>query len=221
MINDFLFKGDQCSVLVSDYMPYGSLLDIANLFKQKAGRTMRESLCIYFCIEMLKVVQAMHQVKIIHADIKPDNFLAYLLPNNMIGLQLIDFGCSIDMSLFPPNATFTSKVTTEDFVCCEMRDGRPWSYHTDLFCIAASAHTLLYDKYMQLRKTDDVWSITTRLNRYWRIDMWNMFFSNLLNQQNGIADAFELEMLMEDTLKAMQSELQSEMRFLLNLLKKR
>lgn len=216
-----MFSGDQCSVLVSDYMPYGSLLDVANLMKQKAGRTMKESLCIYFCIEMLQIVHTMHAVQIIHADIKPDNFLAYLLPNNTIGLQLIDFGCSIDMSLFPQNTTFTRKVTTEDFICCEMRDGRPWSYHTDLFCVAATAHVLLYDKYIQLRKKDDLWSITNRLNRYWRIDMWNMFFSNLLNQQNGYADAKALQLLMEDTLKTMQSEFQAEMRFLFNMLKKR
>ena len=34
-----------------------------------------ESVCIYFLIEVLAIVEALHSVNIIHADLKPDNFL--------------------------------------------------------------------------------------------------------------------------------------------------
>lgn len=81
----------------------------------------KETICMYFTLEMLNIVRAMHEVKIIHADIKPDNFLVLLLPDNRLGLQLIDFGCSIDMTLFPEKATFTRPISTEDFICCEVR----------------------------------------------------------------------------------------------------
>lgn len=169
---------------------------------------------------MLKVVSTMHKAQIIHADIKPDNFLVQLSPNGTVDLQLIDFGCSIDMSLFPSGTTFTRCVTTEDFVCCEMRDGRPWSYHTDLFCIAATAHTLLFDKYIELQKKDGNWSITQRLSRYMRVDLWNTFFSTLLNQQHGSADA---EALLEMLNEALQNETSfaGDLRALVNFLKNR
>ncbi|XP_044268700.1 mitotic checkpoint serine/threonine-protein kinase BUB1 beta-like isoform X2 [Tribolium madens] len=215
------YFSDQASVLISEFMPCGSLLSVANTVKQKSGRPMKESLCIHFCLEMLKVVQAMHEVKIIHADIKPDNFLVQLTTNDAIVLQLIDFGCSIDMSLFPPNASFTRKVTTENFICCEMLDDRPWNYHTDLFCIAATAHVLLFDKYIQMRKNDGHWSISNRLPRYARLDLWNMFFSTLLNQQDGPANSAALQAMLEDSLNHKFDDYHNELRFLTNLLKNR
>lgn len=211
----------QSSILVSNFMPHGSLLDIANLYKQKLGRIMKEPLCIYFASEMLRIIEAMHSAKIIHADIKPDNFLAYLLPDNSVSLQLIDFGCSIDMSLFPPGTTFTCSITTENFICCEIRDGRPWSYHTDLFCVAATAHVLLFDKYIVMNKKNGMWSITNRLPRYARIDLWNMFFSTLLNQQNGPADTKTLLSMLDDTLASVSTDFTAELRSLVNLLKNR
>nr|CAH7764423.1 unnamed protein product [Callosobruchus chinensis] len=217
------YFSDQASILISEFMPGGSLLDLANLHKQRERKPMKECLVVYFCIQMLQMVQAMHDVRIIHADIKPDNFLVFILPDNTIGLQLIDFGCGIDMSLFPPNAAFTRPVTTEDFVCCEMLDGRPWNYHTDLFCVAATAHVLLFDCYIRLRKQDGLWSITQRFNRWMKVDLWNMFFSSLLNQQSGPTDTSVLRAMLDETLctlnKDSSTSLPNQMRYIVNLLK--
>ncbi|CAG9838124.1 unnamed protein product [Diabrotica balteata] len=219
------YFGDQASLIISEYIPGGSLLDLANMYKQKSAKPMKECLVIYLCIQMLQIIQAMHQVQIIHADIKPDNFLVFVTIDNTVGLQLIDFGCSIDMSLFPPNATFKRPVTTEDFVCCEMLDGRPWNYHTDLFCVAATAHVLLFDTYIKLQKRDNIWSIQHRFPRYLKVDLWNMFFSSLLNQQTGPADAASLILMLEETLETLNkdtsSALPSQMRYIVNLLKNR
>lgn len=217
--NFLLFLGDQSSIIVSKYGPNGSLLDLANAIKQKFGRTMKESICIYFCIEMLKIVEAMHKVKIIHADIKPDNFLVFLQDNN-IQLQLIDFGCSIDMTLLPENATFSRQVKTENFICCEMLDGRPWNYHTDLYCIGATAHVLLFDKYITLQKIDNQWSLTQKFTRYWNIPVWTEFFNALLNQQNSLANSKYLQTLLEDNLHNM-NDFNSDLRALRNILKNR
>ncbi|KAF5286805.1 hypothetical protein FQR65_LT12426 [Abscondita terminalis] len=215
------YFSDQTSVFVSEFCPSGSLLDAVNSFKTKAGYAIKQSLCIYFCIEMLKIVSAMHQAKIIHADIKPDNFLVYVMSDTTLQLQLIDFGCSIDMTFFPPGTTFQRRITTKDFICCEMQDGRPWNYHTDLFCVAATAHVLLFDKYMQLQKNGAHWSITQRFTRYMRQDLWNEFFSRLLNQQDGPANPDKLIEIMTDGLHRGGDELNMEMRKLVNILNNR
>ena len=38
-------------------------------------RHVQESVVLYYCCEMLSIVAALHQCGIIHADLKPDNFL--------------------------------------------------------------------------------------------------------------------------------------------------
>lgn len=213
------FLGDQGSIIVSQFSPNGSLLCLANTMKQKYGRTMKESLCVFFCIEMLKIVDAMHEVKIIHADIKPDNFLVFL-KDRKVQLQLIDFGCSIDMSLLPENASFIRSVTTDNFICCEMLDGRPWNYHTDLYCVGATAHVLLFDKYITVQKMDNHWSLTQKFTRYWNVPLWTEFFSCLLNQQDGAANNKRLQILLEDNLNSM-SDFQNDLRGVTNILKNR
>lgn len=57
-----------------DYADQGTLQDAINAYKQKGCR-MDENLVIYYAIEMFKIVHTIHQIGIIHGDIKPDNFL--------------------------------------------------------------------------------------------------------------------------------------------------
>ncbi|XP_044751997.1 mitotic checkpoint serine/threonine-protein kinase BUB1 beta-like isoform X2 [Coccinella septempunctata] len=211
------YFSDQASILVYAFMPYGSLLDLANQVKLKTGKPMQECLCFYFCIQMLRIVEAMHQIKIIHADIKPDNFLIQLTADS-IDLQLIDFGCSIDMSLYPPNTSFTRKVQTESFICCEMLENKPWNYHTDLFCIAATTHVILFDKYIELQKKYDAWSIKEKFPRYMKSDLWNKFFDTLLNRQN---EAGHLQVALDEALSTQYDKCMSGMKTLVNLIRNR
>lgn len=39
------------------------------------GKSMEEVLCIYYTIEMLCILESLHDVGIIHGDFKPDNLL--------------------------------------------------------------------------------------------------------------------------------------------------
>lgn len=57
------------------------------------------------------------------------------------------------------------QVTTEGFTCCEMRNGRPWTYQTDLYGAAAIAYCFLYGSYMDVKEFNGVWGITTPLKR--------------------------------------------------------
>lgn len=78
-------------------------------------------------IDILAILEAVHKCGIIHADIKPDNFLikdinlinsnattpAQMFSNCPNSLKLIDFGRSIDMEKFPPGTTFTEVVRND------------------------------------------------------------------------------------------------------------
>ncbi|CAH0557013.1 unnamed protein product [Brassicogethes aeneus] len=214
------YFNNQYSILISEYMPWGSLLDMTNLVKQKTGKSLKECLCYHFTNKMLRLVKTLHEIQIIHADIKPDNFLVMLKADGTVDLQLIDFGCSIDMSLFPPHASFTHRITTDAFICCEMRDGRPWNYHTDLFCVAASAHVLIFEKYICLQKIGSEWSVNCRWQRYHNKELWKNLFDKLLNQNNGPADVEPLQISLEEAIDG-SSSFQADVRYLINLLKDR
>lgn len=96
-------------------------------------------------------------------------------------LQLIDFGDAIDMDCYGPKDVFTIPVTTENFICCEMQEGKPWTYQTDLFGLAGTSHVMLFGKYMQVEKRIVNWNITTRFPRYFNKIVWDHFFTTLLN----------------------------------------
>lgn len=49
---------------------------------------------------MLELVHQLHQMDLIHADLKPDNFLVVDFPGlHNRALQMIDFGKALDMRL--------------------------------------------------------------------------------------------------------------------------
>lgn len=118
-------------------------------------------------------------------------------------LQLIDFGTAIDMDWYKPeDASFNYVVRTENFVCCEMLENKPWTYQTDLFGLAGTAHVLLFGQYMEVEKKISQWTIKKRLPRYFSKFLWEPFFSTLLNVAScdmmpnlqHLKDQFEAEM---------------------------
>lgn len=87
------------SILVSDYLAHGTLqvdisifcsveiilfisYEVLNNTLQDAinsnaviGGSMEEVLCIYYTIELLHILEILHDTAIIHGDFKPDNLL--------------------------------------------------------------------------------------------------------------------------------------------------
>lgn len=124
----------------------------------------------------------------------------------MPALQLIDFGTAIDMEVYSSTDQFNYVVKTDNFTCCEMLENKPWTYQTDLFGLAGTAHVMLFGKYMQVEKKIGKWDITSRYPRYFQKDLWAVFFSTLLN----VPDSFtmpNLQELKEMLLNAIESRL--------------
>ncbi|KAK9371150.1 Mad3/BUB1 homology region 1-domain-containing protein [Lipomyces kononenkoae] len=77
------------SCLVLDYNDQGTILDIVNLVKADSVKSslgpvlgLDECLAMFFTIELLRTIEALHAVGILHGDLKPDNCMVRILPGN-------------------------------------------------------------------------------------------------------------------------------------------
>ncbi|WVQ75553.1 hypothetical protein IAR50_005180 [Cryptococcus sp. DSM 104548] len=199
--NLYLFQDE--SYLILDYCPQGTLLDVVNKSASifgGPGQGVDELLAVFFIIELLRLVESLHNAQFIHGDLKIDNCLVRIadLSNSswsaaysrtgsdgwsQQGLRLIDFGRAIDLSLFPRGIeqTFQVSHTVDDKDCTEMRQGKPWSYQTDYFGLAGVAYCMLFGKYMKTVISEGKVRIDQPLKRYWQPHLWQPFFDTLLN----------------------------------------
>ena len=206
-----LYAFDDESFLVLDLCPQGMLLNIINnavsAGVSQAGACLDELLVMFFSIELLRLVEAMHNAGFIHGDLKIDNCLLRLedVPGGATawssryqpsgeggwsykGLKVIDFGRTIDTKLFSPDQQFIADWATDDRDCFEVRENRPWTYQTDYFGLAGIIYCMLFGKYIQassvvthMHEGVQKHKIATPFKRYWQTDIWNRLFDILLN----------------------------------------
>ncbi|WVF67371.1 hypothetical protein IAT40_002126 [Kwoniella sp. CBS 6097] len=202
-----LYSFQDESFLLLDYSSQGTLLNVVNkatsmgISPSVSGgpSAVDELLAIFFTIELLRLVEGLHHSGFIHGDLKIDNCLIRLDETSSSwspayardgsggwsdkGLKLIDFGRSIDLTLYPAGEkqTFVVDWQTDERDCAEMRENRPWSYQTDYFGLAGIAYCMLFGKYMGTKQVDGAWKIDQPLKRYWQSTLWDAFFNILLN----------------------------------------
>ncbi|TFK75247.1 hypothetical protein BDN72DRAFT_955245 [Pluteus cervinus] len=202
------------SFLVLELCPQGMLLSIINnavsAGVSQQGACLDELLVIFFTIELLRLIEAMHNAGFIHGDLKIDNCLLRLedVPGGSSawsglyqpsgeggwkhkGLKLIDFGRTIDTKLFSPGHQYIAEWDADERDCFEVREGRPWTYQTDYFGLAGIIYCMLFGKYIQSSSITTTprssstqppqHKISTPFKRYWQKDIWNKLFDLLLN----------------------------------------
>ena len=95
---------------------------------------------LYLTLEILYILNYLHKSNILHADIKPDNFLisnlpdsiSYFNPDKTKCLVLIDFNRSIDLTILPKEAEFVAKVENKSLLCCEMKSNKAWTHQVQI-----------------------------------------------------------------------------------------
>ncbi|KAI4385030.1 hypothetical protein MLD38_003101 [Melastoma candidum] len=187
------------SVLVCDYLSHGTLQDAINVYVV-TGKTMEEVLCIYYTVEMLRMLETLHSVGILHGDFKADNLLIRYARGDLSveefenrrgswldqGLSLVDWGRGIDARLFPKNTEFKGDCRTSGFRCIEMQEKKPWTYQVDIYGFCVVVHMMLHGSYLEVeRKTNQDGSFfyepKSPCKRYWNVDLWRNLFTKLLN----------------------------------------
>ncbi|KAL4440602.1 hypothetical protein ABPG75_003603 [Micractinium tetrahymenae] len=196
-----LLLGARSSVLVAPLGPHGSLQELVNAHLSK-GQAPLECLAMYLTADLLRTMQLLHAARIVHTDIKPDNLLVTLRQHSTggdenagpgLGLQLIDFGRSVDLDLLPPGAVLQGDSGTDAFRCVEMREGAPWLWQADAYGVAACAHVLLHGRYLEVERVRDssTGSVSLRpvlpFKRQWAGELWGAFFHRLLNHTDPLA----------------------------------
>jgi len=194
--------------LVLDYHPQGTILDLVNLVRAenvkngKAVEGVDECIAMWLSVELLRVMEDIHRVGILHGDLKADNCLVRFAPDVDVsgpyspdgkdgwhtkGLTLIDLGRGIDMKNFKSEAKFVADWASCSQDCPEIRDCRPWTYQIDYHGIANVVHTLLFGKYIETVSNvgglgqKKEWKTKDSLKRYWEKEIWAEVFSLLLN----------------------------------------
>lgn len=205
-VNSLHFFQDE-SYLVLNYANQGTILGLINLYKEDIGgkRTLDELICMFLTIELTKVIENIHEIGIIHGDLKPDNCMIRFLPldepNNeplgdyntygqngwdQKGIYLIDFGRSFDLTLFQQGTQFKADWITDEQDCYEMRKGLPWSYECDYYGLASIIHCMLFGSFIEtvMDSTSNKLQLKQPLKRSWQRDIWSELFDILLNSGN-------------------------------------
>lgn len=197
--------------LIEDFRDQGTLLEIINIARADSatpGGVMDETLVMFFAIELLRTVEALHSKGILHGDLKADNCLVRLdqLSDSDVwsskfrkdgtsgwdkkGIALIDFGRGIDMNAFRTDVQFIADWKTGPQDCAEMRELRPWTYQIDYHGLAGILHSMLFGKYIDTvadkgagigAAANKKWRIKEGLKRYWQTEIWGEAFDLLLN----------------------------------------
>ncbi|KAL0580955.1 protein kinase [Marasmius crinis-equi] len=201
----YAFKDE--SYLVMDLCPQGTLLDIVNRADSagisQQGACLDELLVMFFAIELLRLLENIHNAGFIHGDLKIDNCLLRLedVPGgnsawsaayqpsgeggwSSKGLKLIDFGRTLDTRLFPAGQQFVGDWAVDERDCPELREGRAWTFQTDYYGLAGIIYCMFFGKYIQgssLTRVNGRAKIATPLKRYWQIELWTRLFDMLLN----------------------------------------
>ncbi|XP_075469473.1 mitotic checkpoint serine/threonine-protein kinase BUB1 beta isoform X1 [Ascaphus truei] len=182
--NCFLFQ-DGCISLYKD-INHCSVEDVLQTIK-----VLDQELFVFFAYNLLSLVEKLHTAEIVHGNLRPETLLFgdqifdQSSCNEMDSvLKLIDFSHSVDMRLCPTMTSLTGFpiVQTQPIL---MHGLSP--YHVDLLGIADVVHLMVFRKPLEVYQEDSTWKIRREVPINKCGDLWNKFFTRILNADVGSA----------------------------------
>ncbi|PRT54811.1 Checkpoint serine/threonine-protein kinase BUB1 [Wickerhamiella sorbophila] len=160
-----------------------------------------ERLAAYFAIELLRLINALHDVDIIHGDLKPENVMLrtptggvkavgnYMRSSKVWdqhGIVLLDFGRAIDLRLFPPGQKFGAGWNPDKQQdCWEICRGQPYTFETDYHGIANIVYRILALRPLVVTLDHKGRKVPQHglpeCRDAMNVDMWMSFFDAMLN----------------------------------------
>nr|CAG8508929.1 13756_t:CDS:2 [Entrophospora candida] len=129
------------SYLLTEYCNHGSLLDLINNLKKDNSQI--DEILVDNCLLRLESLSSEDNNNSNKWDSQYNPFGENGWSKK--GIKLIDFGRSIDVTLFPPNMKFIADWKTDEEDCVEMREGRPWKWQADYYGLAVDLWKRLFD----------------------------------------------------------------------------
>lgn len=176
----FLFQ-DGCFMVYKDTTHF-TIQDIL-----EDQETLTEEVIILFAYNLLSLVEKLHSVEIIHGDLRTETLL---LDNKVFDLtsctemngciKPTDFSHSMDMRLCPTLTSRAFPIAQTEYGQ-QVLAGRTSPYQVDLLGIANVVHLMIFSKCLEVHHEDSVWKINKAFPSSWRGDLWNSFFSKILN----------------------------------------
>ncbi len=133
------------------FLEYNNGPTLLNIMQKKENGISERETCKYFS-QITESIKFLHSNKIIHRDIKLENFL---LKNNSI-IKLIDFGCCALLTDEEPKRLST--CGTHLYMSPELINSQPYDYCVDIWALGVLFLELLHG-YSPFGKRDDDYNI--------------------------------------------------------------
>jgi checkpoint serine/threonine-protein kinase len=181
-----------------DHIDNYSLKDVIAL-NQKLCKDMDEPMIMFYTIEMLKMLEALHAAKIVHGKfhdgsmtLRDEHYDGIL---NIVyspigkggwstkGLRLTDFEHGVDFERMPASQRLTNRAGNWE----KMVEYDSWTYEIDYHGLASTVHRMLFrGTEMELSQSDEgSWAPTKKFKAFWQKLLWQELFDALLNFEAG------------------------------------
>ena len=185
-----MLLSEEFSLIIMPKGEQGTLQDLLNMFLQD-DKNIDQSIAASMSLCLFEVVKQLHENKIIHNDIKPDNIMFSIdSAGEHLSLSLIDIGRGVDLQLLTENALLFGDSETDSFRCVEMRENRPWLWQADTYALACVIHCIIFGKYMEVERVIDQQTgeafvrSSMKFPRTYDEQVWESVFRELLNCQS-------------------------------------
>lgn len=118
-----------------DYTPWGNLYEY---MKTEEGKKLTSLQIQNFFLQICQAVKYMHDNKLIHWDIKPENIL---ISENLVP-KLSDFGWSVLVS----NKNRSTFCGTFEYMAPEMYENEEYSYSVDIWGLGVLLYEMFHKK---------------------------------------------------------------------------